>query len=272
MNSLVKYSPELNTEGFAILKEQAQILIDSKLIPFHIKTPEQALTIFLQGRELGLQPIQSISNINIIQGKPTISPQLMLALINSSGLLEDIELKDEGDTCTVMMKRKSRSPHFESFSQEDAKKMQLTDKDNWKKQARTMRKWRAIAACSRFVFPDVILGFYTPDEAGAITDEDGQLITADDLGPIVQEEVEVVQELPKKEQPVVKIQKTDDEDAKKVGMIKRIKEMWLEEAQKYSKDMPEEEKNIQLKNLSYKEIYDLGVKIKARLVSYEVTV
>ena len=53
--------------------------------------------------------------------------------------------------------------------------MQLAGKDNYKKQAATMYKWRAIAACARAVFADVILGLYTPDEMGADVNEDGEI-------------------------------------------------------------------------------------------------
>ena len=40
-----------------------------------------------------------------------------------------------------------------------------------------MYRWRAVAACARTVFPDVILGVYTPDEMGAENvNEAGELI------------------------------------------------------------------------------------------------
>jgi hypothetical protein len=120
----------------------------------------------------------AFNGINVIQGKPTLSPQLMLALIRRSGQLELLDIADDGSKCTVTMKRKGDSaPHTESFSAEDAARMKTTEwvngekktialaqKYNWQSMPVIMRKWRAVSACARIVFPDVIIGFYTPEE------------------------------------------------------------------------------------------------------------
>jgi hypothetical protein len=61
----------------------------------------------------------------------------------------------------------------------DGKKetISLADKYNWKQMPQIMMKWRAVAACARVVFPDVVLGLYTPDEMGANTDANtGEII------------------------------------------------------------------------------------------------
>lgn len=197
---------QLHTETMAewqILRQQAEVLVKTKFLPKSIETPEQAMAIMLTGRELGIGPMAALNTINVIAGKPTISPQLMLALINRTGELEDFLVSDDGQCCAVGMKRRGRQVHSETFSMKDAalmktteyiggekKTISLSEKYNWKQQPAVMRKWRAIAACARVVFPDVILGLYTPDEMGAHTDgETGEVIeviahaseTAEDL-------------------------------------------------------------------------------------------
>jgi hypothetical protein len=158
---------------FGVMKEQAKMLIASKFLPSSITTPEQAIAVILTGRELGIGTMAALNNITVIQQKPTVSPQLMLALIERSGLLENIIIKPnhspDGRTSqvAVTMKRKGRTEHTEIFGTSEAMALRLLDKDNYKKQAATMFKWRAVAACARVVFPDVILGLYTPDEVGA---------------------------------------------------------------------------------------------------------
>ena len=175
---------------WGVMREQAVMLVKSKFLPKSIETPEQALAIILTGRELGIGIMQALNNINVISGKPTVPPQLMLALINRTGALEGLSIDDDGQSCTVTMKRRGREPHSESFSMKDAALMKtteyingnkqtisLSEKYNWKQQPAVMRKWRAVAACARVVFPDVILGLYTPDEMGAHTDvETGEVI------------------------------------------------------------------------------------------------
>jgi hypothetical protein len=176
MNQLQKVNTNTNEGDFFVMKEQATMLIKSGFLPQAIKTPEQALAIILTGRELGIGTMAALNTINVIQGKPTVSPQLMLALIERSGQLENIEIKTDTDGVTVTMKRKGRTPHVERFGAKEANALNLMSKDNYKKQAATMFKWRAIAACARVCFPDIILGLYTPDEMGAVVNEEGEVL------------------------------------------------------------------------------------------------
>jgi hypothetical protein len=149
------------------MSSMAQALVSTGFLPASIKSPEQALAIIMTGRELGIQPMQAFSTINVIQGKPSVSPQLMLALINRSGQLEDMKLDTGATGATCMMKRRGRQPFTARFGPDEARAMGLADKANYKSQAPTMYQWRAVAAAARAVFPDVVLGLYTPEEMGA---------------------------------------------------------------------------------------------------------
>lgn len=149
-----------------LMRQQADVLIKSGFMPQSLRTPEQVITVMMMGQALKIEPIVAISMINVVSGKPTVSPQLMMALVRKSGQLESFKVTDDGDTCTVNMKRRNEPEHIETFSMKDAASMQLVGKDNWKKQPAVMRKWRAIAAACRVVFPDVCWGIaaYTPEE------------------------------------------------------------------------------------------------------------
>jgi hypothetical protein len=145
----------------------AERFVSSGFLPRSIDNPAKAFAIITMGQEMGIGAWQAINGINVISGKPTISPQLMLALIENSGRLEDIKIDTSATQCTVVMKRVGRTAHTEMFTMDDAKRLGLTGKDNWQKQPAVMLKWRAVAACARVVFPDVIIGMYTPDEIDA---------------------------------------------------------------------------------------------------------
>lgn len=153
------------------------MLVKSRLLPASVGTAEAAVTIIIKGMELGLPPMAALNGIAVISGKPTVSPQLMLSLINRSGQLEDLQIVTGKDGATVTMKRKGRSPFSATFGPNEAAAMGLNTKDNYKKQAPVMYQWRAVAACARVVFPDVIDGMYTPEEMGADVqvDEDGAM-------------------------------------------------------------------------------------------------
>lgn len=142
----------------------ADTLLKSGFLPQSIKNVSQAFAIITLSNELGIGMWQGLNGINVIQGKPTVSPQLMLALINRSGQLEDMTIDANAERAIVTMKRKGRTPHTETFSFKDAAAQNLSGKDNYKKQPATMLKWRAVAACARVVFPDAIMGLYTTEE------------------------------------------------------------------------------------------------------------
>jgi hypothetical protein len=160
------------------IREQALVLVKTGFLPQSIKTPEQAMAIILTGRELGIGAMAALNTINVIQGKPTISPQLMLALINRTNQIENLDIRTGGDGAVCTIKRKGRAPYTATFGPKEARAMGLDAKDNYKKQPATMYKWRAIADAARVTFPDVILGMYTPEEMGVATvdGESGEVI------------------------------------------------------------------------------------------------
>jgi hypothetical protein len=180
MNELLVIRDDDSFEVWEAMRRKAEVLVKSKFLPKAIETPEQALAIILTGRELGIGDMAALRTIDVIQGTPTIKPQLMLALINKTRQLEDISITDNGQACTVMMKRRGMRPQTSTFSMADAQAMKtteivngerkvisLSEKYNWRQQPAVMRQWRAIAACARKAFPDVILGLYTPEEIEA---------------------------------------------------------------------------------------------------------
>jgi hypothetical protein len=63
-----------------LMMKQAAILRKSGFLPAAIKTDAQAVAIIQAGRELGLGVMEALRSINVIQGKPTLSAELMAAL------------------------------------------------------------------------------------------------------------------------------------------------------------------------------------------------
>jgi hypothetical protein len=166
---------------FGTLRQMAGILLRSGFLPKTIRTEEQVITILVKGYELGIPPMEALTGITVIDGKPAVSPQLMLALINRSGQLQDLAIDGDDGRCRVTMTRRGRRAHTETFTLDDARRMGLADKSNWRQQPRVMLRWRAVSACARVVFPDVVSGLYTPEEMGAtvVVDEDGAMRVAD---------------------------------------------------------------------------------------------
>lgn len=168
-----------------MMKDQADTLVRSGFLPYSIKKPEQAIAIMLKGRELGIPAMQAFSHIHIIQGKPTISAELMLALIYKNCPDAKIEyVRYEDDGCHIRATRPGHEPALFKFDHTDAKNAQLLGKDNWQKYARAMYRSRCISEMARSVFPDCLMGCsYTPEELNpdVRVDEEGHII---DVTPI----------------------------------------------------------------------------------------
>lgn len=144
----------------------ARTLVASRLLPRAITTPEAAFAVIMTGRELGLTAMQSLRSIHIIEGKPTLSADLMIALVRRSPVCEYMVLVEStAKVATYEAKRKdSPKPTRMSFTIEDAERAGLLGKDNWRKFAPAMLRARCGSAICRAEFSDVMLGVYDPDE------------------------------------------------------------------------------------------------------------
>lgn len=130
---------------------------------------EQAMAIVQTGRELGLQPFQSLRSMNFINGRLTMSVQLQLALAKQGGV-ETPEgwLVEAPDSCTVTLKREKNVVTC-TYTMEDAKKAGLTRAGgNYEKYGRQMLRWRAIGDALRLIAPDLVMGLLSPEEAATI--------------------------------------------------------------------------------------------------------
>lgn len=149
----------------------AKTLYESGLLP-GIKSPQAAFTIIVTGRELGLTAMQSLRGIHIINGKPCLSADLIVALC-----------KSRGDVCTYFRMVHSDATYAEyttlrqgdpepttlRFTIEQAKRANLLVKQdsNWQKYPEAMLRARCISALARAVYPDLAMGLYE-SESGEI--------------------------------------------------------------------------------------------------------
>jgi len=173
------------------LYKATETLSKSQMIPYHLRGKSADIfAILVMGQELNIAPMTALNSINVIQGKPTISPQLMIALTRAKFPNAYIEIKidDENKTATCSTARdmaQKELAYTSTWDMDKAALMGLTGKDNYKKQAVNMLKWRAVAESFRVTFPDVLMGLYAPEE---FQDFDGkELRTVENLTPSKEE-------------------------------------------------------------------------------------
>lgn len=168
----------ITPQEWPVMREQAQMLIKTGFLPSAVNTPEKALAIMMKGREIGIPPMYALSNIAVIQGKPTCGAELMLALIYRDHGDDAIAFEEATDQrCTISYKRRNASERKTyTFSIEQARQARLAG-DNWQKYPAAMLRARCISSVARMAFPDSIGGMYTPDEMGAVVNEEGEAIS-----------------------------------------------------------------------------------------------
>lgn len=149
----------------------ANMLAKSRVIPSHLQNKiEDIFAILVMGAELGLKPMQSLTSIHVIQGKATMSAQLMLSIVKKRCPDFRLSIKVGGDSknpsVTVKATRHDGEEEFTTtWDMNRAAALGLIGKDNWKKQPLTMLQWRATSEACRFLAPEAALGIYTEDEA-----------------------------------------------------------------------------------------------------------
>jgi hypothetical protein len=120
--------------------------------------------------------------VNIIQGKPTFSANLMAAAVKRSGKYNYRVTTNTEKVCSIdfyeAWNGKWEKSGTSTFTIEDAKKAGTKNLDKY---ARNMLFARAMSNGVRWFCPDVMNGApaYTPEELGADTDEDGNVITVE---------------------------------------------------------------------------------------------
>lgn len=157
----------MNNDIVAVEK-LALTLVKSNL--FAEKSPEQAAVKILAGYELGLQPVQSMQGIDLIQGKVFLKPILLAALAKRSGKYTYKVLTNNDKVCEIeffeIFVTKTESIGLSIYTIEDAMKMGIANKDNWKKQPANMLFNRALGQGVKHFCPDALGGMpvYTEGE------------------------------------------------------------------------------------------------------------
>lgn len=143
----------------------ADMLSKSNLVPKDfLGNPGNILVAIQWGFELGLQPMQALQNIAVINGRPSIWGDAVIALVKSSPVCEYVVEEINGERAICRVKRKNEPEQSRSFSIEDARKAGLLDKDVWKKYPTRMLQMRARSWGLRDVFPDVLRGMPIAEE------------------------------------------------------------------------------------------------------------
>lgn len=189
------------TPGFsyitACLQERADYiarLAPSTILPTAYRgNAANAFVAAETGAALGLEPLQALASIAVINGRATLSSDLMAAVIRRAGhTLRIVENSPESVTATLI-RADDKTFKFEvTWDKDKAVKAGLWgQRGPWSQYPTQMLRARAITEVARQGASEALMGMiYSPEDFGATMTETGEVI-----------EAEIVDEAPAKPAP-----------------------------------------------------------------------
>jgi len=191
---------ELTPGIWAMIEKMAPVMYQAHL--FGVTSPSQAAAVMLKGYELGLSITASFELIQVIDGKPALSPRGAMAILLSSPVQKEIRItrledKDKFIGYECYMERTNGFSYTSKFTMNMATKAGLVKPNSgWMKYEENMCLWRSIGFSADVVFPDVTAGMTTlmkaPEMYGVALTQDGNIV---DVTPVSVPSVDPLQEL-----------------------------------------------------------------------------
>ncbi|WP_163836833.1 recombinase RecT [Spartinivicinus ruber] len=149
--------------------QYADLIAKSSLVPKSFQGRAGDVLVAVQmGAELGLPPTQALQNIAVINGRPSLWGDAVLAVCKGSPLCEYVRERwdDQTKTATCIAKRRGDDEEvIRTFSFEDAKRAALLGKQGpWSQYPQRMAAMRARSWAVRDAFPDLLRGIAVREE------------------------------------------------------------------------------------------------------------
>lgn len=146
---------------FQEMERMAHTVAKSRL--FGIQAPEQALALMALCQAEGIHPMTAVRDYHIIQGRPALKAETMLArFLKAGGKVEWHKLTN--DIAEATFSHPQGGTVRLDWTIERAKQAGLASKDIWKSYSRAMLRSRLISEGVRTVCPSIVQGVYTPEE------------------------------------------------------------------------------------------------------------
>jgi hypothetical protein len=134
----------------------------------NLKNEAQAFVLILAGAEMGVGAMEAVQGITLIQGKPTMSANLLASLVKRHPRYDYKVVSHTDTACRIEFLQDGEVSGVSEFTLEDAKKAGLGGNQTWKKYTAALLFARALTQGVRWYAPDVTSSAaYTPEELGS---------------------------------------------------------------------------------------------------------
>ena len=143
------------------IQHMAEVAASSKMFGF--KSTQEAMAIMLLCQAEGLHPAIAMRDFHVIQGRPALKADAMLARFQQAG--GSVTWKEyNNDAVTGLFTHPQGGSLEVTWTLVQAQSIGIANKDNWKNYPRAMLRARVISEGIRAVFPGCVVGVYTPEE------------------------------------------------------------------------------------------------------------
>lgn len=154
-----------------------------------IKQASQGIVKIMAGNEIGIPPFAAMRGINIIEGHPELSANILATKIKNSGKY-DYRVEDwDENGCTVVVFQDKEEIGRVTFDKDDAQRANLLNKNNWRNHPKSMYFARAISIAARTFCPDAFNGVsvYVTGEISDAAAEEAEVLTPGSTKKVVEE-------------------------------------------------------------------------------------
>lgn len=180
----------ISATDMELYKEQVRNVAGTEFVPSGYRDkPYQILAAILYGREIGLEAMESLSEIAMVDGRPSLSAKAMVKLARRAG--HSITGDTNDDRAVAKGKRGDNGDEMTvTFTYAQAARItrrgkKLVDGDNWQNYREDMLWARAVSRLCRRLFADTFGALpYAPEELAPHVDTpEGRMASALDMLP-----------------------------------------------------------------------------------------
>jgi hypothetical protein len=173
MSELIKSDSWLTANNMEQAMRIAEMLAKSTLVPKAYQgQPANVLVAMAYGDSFGMQPLQAMQSVAVVNGMPGLYGDGLLAVCKSSPEWEWMQETIEGEVATCTAKRRGEPEVTATFSVADAKRAQLWGKQGpWTQYPQRMLAMRARSFALRNLYADILRGMRSAEELDDIPAE-----------------------------------------------------------------------------------------------------
>lgn len=188
---------------------------------FGYKNSSEAFTLMCLAQANGLHPAKAAERYHIIQGRPAMKADAMLAAFQEAGGKVRWIKRTEKE-CTLHLSHPQGGELDVTWSIERATKAGLTGKSTWKQYPTQMLSARCVSEGVRALYPACLCGMYTPEEVSDFDSKPApqqtECVVLDDMTE------DVPLDAPAEPEPPKAAKTQDEKDANWLAMCDELRE------------------------------------------------